>query len=129
MAFMLALIIVFNCIPNVVIYATAMELFLSEYSDYTNVHVRSKYLNPADARKLGGRAAGIPGSVGSTNGVERRNRVWKDTHKALIRNGKTDKHNFIHIIEGESRAHALVRLRAHALTRKITNDYSSNARS
>ena len=74
MASMLSLITLFFCVPNAVIFEQTMTLFLFEYSKHINKHVCNKYLDPKDPRKLGGRAADPQGMVGSTNGVERRNR-------------------------------------------------------
>ena len=66
MASMLSLIILFNCIPDAEVSANAMSLFISEYGEHINDHVRQKYLDPKHPRKLGGRAAGPQGMVGST---------------------------------------------------------------
>ena len=61
-----------------------MTLLLFDYSEHINKHVRNKYLDPKDPRKLGRRAAGPQGMVGSTNGVKRRNRVWKNNHSSIV---------------------------------------------
>ena len=67
LASMLSLFILFNCVPNAVIFQQAMTLLLFEYSEHINKHVHNKYLDPKDPRKLGRRAAGPQGMVGSTN--------------------------------------------------------------
>ena len=102
MSSMLALLILFNCIPNGVVFAHAMALFIHEFNDHINEHVRENYLDPHEPRKLGGRAAGMQGTVGSTNGLERRNRSWKDnTHGIIASKHNADKNNFVHVMAGE----------------------------
>ena len=102
MASMLALLILFNCIPNGVVFAHARALFIHEFNDHINEHVRENYLNPQEPRKLGGRAAGMQGTVGSTNGLERRNRSWKDnTHGIIASKHNDNKNNFVHVMAGE----------------------------
>ena len=98
MAAMISIIILFNSILNPSVFAHAMTLFIAEYDQYINQHVRDAYLEPNDPKRLGGRAAGRKGTVGGTNGVETRNRVWKNTYETLVRNKKIEKINYIHII-------------------------------
>ena len=61
-----------------------MSLFISEYGEHINDHVRQKCLDSEQPRKLGGRAAGPQSMVGSTNGLERRNGVWKKNYSGII---------------------------------------------
>ena len=97
---MLSLIILFNCIPNTEVFANAMSLFISEYGEHINDHIPQKYLKPKHPRKLGGRAAGPQGMVGSTNGLERRNGVWKKNYGSILLD-KLCNAIFLRIIEGE----------------------------
>ena len=69
-------------------YFHFVTLLLLEYSKHINKHIRNKYLDPKDPRKLGGRAAGPQGMVGSTDGVERRNREWKNSLAEQLSNDK-----------------------------------------
>ena len=41
MASMLSLVILFDCVPNAVIFEQAMILLLFEYSEHINKHVRN----------------------------------------------------------------------------------------
>ena len=67
----------------------AMVLFIHTFNDHINKHVRDNYLNPHEQWTLIGRAAGMPGTVGSTNGLERRNGIWKQNTHGLIGDKKT----------------------------------------
>ena len=80
---MMGIIMLFNYLPGAVIFCHAMTLFLGEYKDYINKHICTHYLDPLNPHKLGGRAAGPQGQVGSTNGAERRCRVWQDLYQQL----------------------------------------------
>ena len=78
-----------------------MLLFLDEYKDNVNPHVRAKYLDPDDPRKLGGRSSGIQGQVGSTNGLERRGGIWQEQWRTLCANQSVDdQNNFLMMLEG-----------------------------
>ena len=72
MSRMMGKILLFNYLPDATVFYYAMQLFLDQYKDYVNDHMRTSYLDPACAQKLGGRAAGCQGQVGSTNDTEKR---------------------------------------------------------
>ena len=72
MSRMMGKILLFNYLPGATVFYYAMQLFLDQYKDYVNDHMRTSYLDPACAQKLGGRAAGCQGQVGSTNDTEKR---------------------------------------------------------
>ena len=68
---MMSKLLLFNYVGEREVYRHVMLLFLDEYKDHVNPHVRSNYLDPDGPRKLGGRSAGVQGQVGNTNGLER----------------------------------------------------------
>ena len=79
-----------------------MLLFLDEYKKHVNPHMRANYLDPEYPRKLGGRAAGIQGQVGSTGGLERRGGIWKQQRQALrAKHCQADQNNFLITLEGK----------------------------
>ena len=69
---MMSKLILFNYLPGVEEFRQAMILFLLEYDAFINDHIRANYLDPEHPHKLGGRVAGLPGQVGSTNGGEKK---------------------------------------------------------
>ncbi len=70
---MVAHAIKFNYLPTAKHHEQAMELFLEDFSEHINDHVRNGYLDPKNPKMLGGRAAGaFQGQVGSNNGGEKR---------------------------------------------------------
>ena len=100
---MMALIILFNYLPNKTIFKHAMTLFLSEFSEHVNNHVCRHYLNPLEPRLLGGRSVGPQGATGSTNGAERAGGRWQSQCRSLIAANKGDRrNNFMRMIEGVS---------------------------
>ena len=99
---MMGIIMLFNYLPGLVIFRHAMTLFVEEYHDYMNEHICTKYLDPLNPHKLGGRAAGPQGQVGSTNGAERRCRVWQELCRQLKNvNAGDAPNNFLRVLEGE----------------------------
>ena len=103
---MMSKLLLFNYICEREVYRHAMLLFLDEYKDHVNSHVRSNYLDPDDPRKLGGRSAGVQGQVGSTNGLERRGGIWQEQWRALrAKNSVDDQNNFLMMIEGKMKHH------------------------
>ena len=100
---MMGTIILFNYLPGAVIFRHAMTLFLEEYKEYINKYLRTHYLDPVNPHKLGGRAAGPQGQVGSTNGAERRCGVWQTLCAELKRvNAGDAPNNFVRVLEGET---------------------------
>ena len=100
---MMAKLILFNYLPCVEEFRHAMILFLLEYDEYINNHIRENYLDPDQPHKLGGRAAGLQGQVGSTNGGEKKGGGWKSKCKELIRRYRGDaSNNFLFMMEGMS---------------------------
>ena len=100
MSRMMGKILLFNYLPGPTVFYYAMQLFLDHYKEYINDHMRTAYLDPACARKLGGRVAGSQGQVGSTNGAERHCGVWQKQFEQLLRNHKGDKQNiFLRMLE------------------------------
>lgn len=72
MSKMLSLIHMFNCLSNVIVYVKAMELFIMYFIVY--LHQQScahKVPRPKVLCQLGGRAARIKGTTGSTHGLEK----------------------------------------------------------
>ena len=101
MAEMMSKLLMFNFIRGRDVFKHAMMLFIEEYRSNINEHVRANYLDPCDPRKLGGRAAGIQGQVGSTNGLEKRGGIWQEQWKALRKNhSENDRDNFVIMLEG-----------------------------
>ena len=99
---MMGMIMLFNYLPGAVIFRHAMTLFLEEFHDYINEHICANYLDPLNPQKLGGRAAGPQGQVGSTNGAERRCRVWQELCRQLKNvNAGDAPNNFLRVLEGE----------------------------
>ena len=59
MAKLLAVIFMFNYLPDLVTFQHAMALLLVEYGSYLNEHVRTNYLNVATPHNLGGWFLGL----------------------------------------------------------------------
>ena len=99
---MMSAVIMFNYIPfgEEGVYEQAMKLFLAEYGEFANEHVRKFYLDPYDPCKLGGRAVGSQGQTGSNQGGEKRGGIIKTKFKDLTKNYATEeKKNFVHLFE------------------------------
>ena len=98
---MMSLIIKFNYLPNAKHHEEAMELFLAEFDEHINEHVRNEYLDPQNPMKLGGRAAGaFQGQVGSNNGGEKRCDVWQNKLKSITKDVKGEgRKNCLYMIE------------------------------
>ena len=98
---MMSLILLFNYVPNAIIYKHAMTLFLHEFRDHVNPHICCHYLDPTKPHLLGGRAVGPQGAVGSNNGGEKAGGKWQSQGAAVIRRNPGDKgNNFMLLIEG-----------------------------
>ena len=70
----------------------------SKFDQHINQHVRDHYLDPAEPRKLGGRAAGLQGQVGSTNGVEKRGGILKTKYSSAVKKYSGEERcNFVHM--------------------------------
>ena len=82
---MMSLIILFNYIPNAIVYKHAMTLFLHEFRDHVNEHICRHYLVPTKPHLLGGRAVGPQGAVGSNNGGEKAGGKWQNQGASVIR--------------------------------------------
>ena len=65
---MMVLIIMFNYIPDHVVFKEAMNLFIEDFKEYINEHLKDFYLDPTNPNKLGGRAVGQQGQTGSNQG-------------------------------------------------------------
>ena len=97
---MMSLIIMFNYIPNGEVFENAMILFLNEFDEYANKHVREYYLDPKDPKKLGGRAVGEQGQPGSNQGVEKRGGIIKTKFKGQVKGQPAaERKNFLRIME------------------------------
>ena len=102
MGAMMSKLMLFNYVHGREVYWHAMLLFLDEYKVHVNPHVRANYLDPEDPRKLEGRAAGIQGQVGSTNGLNRRGGVWQQQWRALrAKHCQADQNTFLIVLEGK----------------------------
>ena len=102
MSRMMGKILLFNYLPGPTVFYYAMMLFLDHYKEYINDHMRTAYLDPACAWKLGGCASGSQGQVGSTNGAEKRCGVWQKQFDQLVKNHSGDKqNNFLRMLEGK----------------------------
>ena len=106
-------LLLFNYVGDRVVFRHGMLLFLDEYKNHINHHVRSNYLDPDDPRKLGGHSAGVQGQVGSTNGLERRGGIWQEQWRALRGKQSVDEpNNFMLMLEGKlNRNHSHFRIR------------------
>ena len=71
-----------------------------EFGEHINEHVMSNYLDGTNPRKLGGRAAGKQGQVGSNQGDERHCGIWEKTFHVLVKVlQKEERNNFLHMNE------------------------------
>ena len=98
---MMSIIIKFNYLPTAMHHEQAMRLFLGEFAEHINEHVKKEYLDPKNPKKLGGRAAGaFQGQVGSNNGGEKRCDVWQKKLKSITKNIKgEERKNSLYMIE------------------------------
>ena len=100
MAKMMSIIIMFNYIPDDEVFEEAMKLFHEKYKDHINEHVMSFYLDPTNSMKLGGRACGEQGMVGSNNGGEIKGGGWKTKFREIVRDhAPDDRQNFLYMME------------------------------
>ncbi|KAL7526527.1 hypothetical protein ACHAXR_004886, partial [Thalassiosira sp. AJA248-18] len=101
---MLSLVYLFNYLPDRETFRHAMNLFIEEFKELipqeARAHVLENYLDPDKPELIGGRAVGMQGMAGSTNGTERWGRTVKDDFQALLSKlPRSDRENPIHFLK------------------------------
>ena len=109
---MISIVLLLHWLPSKIEYEQAMLLFVDEFSQYINEHVKRTYLDPKRPENLGGRAAGVKATTSSTNGLEKRGGNYKIKTKGLTAGmPSSEQNNFIYMMEGKPNRCAIAQLR------------------